>query len=68
MTLKLIIAGAALLLLAAPGCAVSPYGDSPRFYANNGPSERSFDRSDNGDRDNPIGHELREFDDQRYRN
>jgi hypothetical protein len=68
MTPTLIIASAALLLLAVPGCAVSPYGDSPRYYTGNGPSERSFDKSDSGDRDNPIGHEIREYDDQRYRN
>jgi hypothetical protein len=66
MTLKLMILAAALM--AVSGCAVSPYGDSPAYYTSNGPRERDFDRRDAGDRSDPVGHEAREYGDQRYRN
>ena len=66
MTLKSIIFAAALV--AVSGCAVSPYGESPAYYTSGGVRERDFDRHDDGDRDNPVGHEMREFSDQRYRN
>jgi hypothetical protein len=66
MTLNSIIFAAALL--AVSGCAINPYGENPAYYTSSGPQERGFDMRDDGDRDNPVGHEIREHDDERYRN
>jgi hypothetical protein len=66
MTFKLIIFAAALLAISC--CAVTPYGESPGYYTSNGPRERSFDRHDDGDRENPVGHDAREYGNQRYPN
>lgn len=66
MTLKLIILAAALSAIS--GCAASPHGDSPGYDTNNSPRDRGFDSRDAGDRDYPVGHELREYNDERNRN
>jgi len=66
MPLKLIVLAGALL--AVSGCGLSPYGERSSYYTSGGPSERSFDNHDDGDRDYPVDHELREYSDQRYRN
>jgi hypothetical protein len=66
MRLKLIILAGALLTVS--GCGLTPYGERSSYYASGGPGERSFDSHDNGDRGSPVGHELREYSDQRYLN
>jgi len=66
MTLKLIIFAAALSAIS--GCVMSPYSENAAYYTAGGPLERNFDIRDDGDRDYPVDHEVREYDDQRYRN